>query len=88
MGLAAEAGIDAKLLATKNGLPARTYDISDSRFLTIMRDRNPELATFIQQEMPKRKLDMDKEKAAVHTPPNPEETSFLNTRPEDREEEL
>jgi hypothetical protein len=55
MGLAAEAGIDAKVLNTKNGLPSRKYQIDDAKFLNIMRDRNPELARFILSEMPKQK---------------------------------
>jgi hypothetical protein len=60
MGLAAEAGVDAKVLNTKNGLPSRKFAVNDAKFLNIMRDRNPELARFILSEMPKQKK-MEKE---------------------------
>lgn len=53
MGLAAEADIDAKVFATKSGLPRTNYGMKDSQILRIMRDRNPEFATFITDKMPK-----------------------------------
>lgn len=74
MGLAAEAGIDAKLLATKSGLPQRKYDITDAKFLNIMKDRNPDLARFIMNEMPRQKKSDMAEKRRI------QEESFLSTK--------
>jgi hypothetical protein len=53
MGLAAEADIDAKVFATKSGLPRTEYGMKDSQILKIMRDRNPDFAKFITEKMPK-----------------------------------
>jgi hypothetical protein len=74
MGLAAEAGVDAKLLATKNGLPSRKFDFSDAKFLNIMKDRNPDMARFIMNELPKREK-MDNEEFQRR-----EEESFLSSK--------
>ena len=54
MGLATEAGVPAKVFTTPNGLPRENYGMKDSQILNIMRDRNPDFAKFIEDEVPKR----------------------------------
>lgn len=55
MGLAAEADIDAKVFATPNGLPRTNYGMKDSQLLKIMRDRNPDFAKFVTEELPRQR---------------------------------
>lgn len=60
MGLASEAGIDAKVFTTRDGLAPRTnYGVSDTQLLNIMRDRNPDFERFISSEAPRRQQEMD-----------------------------
>lgn len=79
MGLAAEAGIDAKVFATKNGLPRTNYGMKDSQLLKIMRDRNPDFAKFIQEEMPKQAMARKQQKEMMEQ--QMREQSFLGVEP-------
>lgn len=56
MGLAVEAGIDnvTKVFNTKDGLPRTNYGVDDATLLTIMQDRNPQLAQEIMVNTPQR----------------------------------
>jgi hypothetical protein len=52
MGLASDAGIDAKVFNTRTGLPRTNYGMKDSQILNIMRDRNPEFEEFLMRTKP------------------------------------
>lgn len=54
MGLASEAGVPAKVFATKDGMPRQRMGMRDAQLLNIMRDRNPEYERYLTQEVPKR----------------------------------
>ena len=53
MGLASDAGIDAKVTNSRDGKPRTNYGMSDAQILNIMRARNPSGAKFITEEMPR-----------------------------------
>jgi len=53
MGLATEADIPAKVFNTKDGLPRTNYGMKDAQILNIMKDRNPDFAKFVTQDMPR-----------------------------------
>jgi len=60
MGLASEAGIDAKVFTTRDGLAPRTnYGVGDAQLLNIMRDRNPDFEKFISSGAPRRQQEME-----------------------------
>lgn len=52
MGLAAEAGVPAKVFTTPDGMPRTNYGMKDHQILNIMRDRNPEFANYITRVHP------------------------------------
>lgn len=53
MGLAQDAGVPAKVFATKDGMPPPRLGMRDSMLLNIMRDRNPQYERYITKEVPK-----------------------------------
>jgi len=53
MGLAVDAGIDANVFATRDGLPRTNYGMKDSVILNIMRDRNPDFAKYVTTRLPR-----------------------------------
>lgn len=79
MGLAAEADIDAKVFATKNGLPRTNYGMKDSQILTIMRDRNPDFANYIQNQLPRQAEERKQRQMMMQQ--QIEQESFLGVQP-------
>lgn len=51
LGLAAEYQIPVKFFATPDGLPARDRGIDENALFSIMKDRNPEFAKFIMENL-------------------------------------
>jgi len=82
MGLATEAGIDAKVFATKDGLPRMNYGMQDAQLLRIMKDRNPDFEKFITSEMPRQKVQQQERQRAL------QEESFLGLEAEAIEGEV
>jgi len=54
MGLAADAGVPARVYATKDGLPRTKYGMQDAQILNLMRKNNPDFAEFFTQVAPQR----------------------------------
>jgi len=71
MGLATDAGIEAKVFNTRDGLPRTNYGMQDARLLRIMRDRNPDFEKFVTRELPKQRIQQRERQQAL------QEQSFL-----------
>lgn len=82
MGLATDAGIDAKVFATRNGQYRKNYGMQDAQLLRIMRDRNPEFEKFVTTEMPRQKAQQEERQRAL------QEESFLGIEQEAIEGEV
>ena len=84
MGLATEAGIDANVFSTKNGLPRTNYGMDDSQILGIMKDRNPDFHKFITQGQFDRAAQLEQQQMEL------QQNSFLGTQemPEDEAPEM
>lgn len=81
MGLASEYDIPANMFATRDGMPRTNYGMKDAQILNIMKDRNPEFASYVMQRP---ELDEQKqmEMAALR------QQSFLADMPAPQQEEM